>query len=99
MDLIEIERLLSDRLSNILHTSGADGGQTLSFAGWHASPNGNVVVNVQVSSENGSSYRCKISSPEGGYSAEGPLANTPGSAIDGVSWSDIDSWMPFQNSG
>ncbi len=78
MDLLEIEHLLSDKLSNLLHTSGADGGQTLGFAGWHASPNGHVVVNVRVSSEGGH-YRCRISSTEGGYSAEGPVADTPAS--------------------
>ncbi len=99
MELIEIERLLSDKLSNILHTTSSADGRVLNFAGWHASPNGNVVVNVQVSSENGNSYRCKISSTEGGYSAEGPVTDSPETAIDGVSWSDIEGWMPFQNSG
>ena len=96
METIEIERLLSDKLSNVLHTTESDSDQVLTFAGWHASPNGNVVVNVRVSKKNDSHYRCKISSPEGGYAAEGPLADTPEAAIDGVPWSDIDGWSPFQ---
>ncbi len=98
MELFEVERLLSEKLSNVLHTTATDDGRVLGFAGWYASPNGNVVVNVQLTSDNSSSYRCKISSPEGEYSADGPLASTPETAIDGVPWGDIDGWTPFQNS-
>ena len=101
METLEIERLLSEKLSNVLHTTDFDSDRVLDFMGWYASPNGNVVVNVQVSNERDESssyYRCKISSPDGQYRSEGSRAQSLKTAIDTVQWSDIDSWTPYQTS-
>ena len=80
MEVFELERLLSAKLTNVLPRTGSDDGRVMGFVGRHASTDGHIfVVNVQLSNEGDeatSSYRCKIWSADEAYSIEGQPSHT-----------------------